>query len=107
MDGDGFVEWRLDGSQASPWSPSIHMPRWASRIDLEVTDVRAERVQSISEADAIAEGVETVDEFRQGWEAIYGKRGHPWAANPWVWVVAFNVVRIRSGTEPATIGARS
>lgn len=95
------------------WTPSIHMPRWASRITLEVTDVRVERLQSISESDAIAEGIEikfdgqgnpltfggTIDAlrphaareaYRALWESINGLGS--WDANPWVWVVEFRRV---------------
>lgn len=82
--------------------PSIHMPRWASRITLEITDVRVERLQDISEADAQAEGwtrrpeVSTDpqvhkeaarDWFMDLWESINGPGS--WDANPWVWVVEF------------------
>lgn len=82
--------------------PSIHMPRAASRITLEVTGVRAERLQDISETDALAEGARTwaseqgtpvrdLDEarlqFRALWTDING--GESWDANPWVWVVEF------------------
>ena len=83
------------------WKPSIHMPRWASRITLEVTGVRVERLQDISEADAIAEGAPWAAcgapqegshkaGFAQLWESINGPGS--WAANPWVWVVAFKRV---------------
>ena len=71
--------------------PSIHMPRWASRITLEVTSVRVERLQDISEADAAAEGVHTdpdcpaYDAYQALWEQINGKGS--WDANPWVWVI--------------------
>ena len=85
------------------WKPSIHMPRWASRITLRVTDVRVERVQEISEADAQAEGVSawhdtnngTVyrPEFRTLWDSINAARGFGWDANPWVWVVEFERVQ--------------
>jgi hypothetical protein len=82
---------------------SIHMPRWASRITLEVTGVRVERLQEISEADALAEGVEAPhvkegwcgqpylskasNAYRELWNAINGAGA--WGANPWVWVVEF------------------
>lgn len=80
--------------------PPIHMPRWASRITLEITDVRVERLQDISEADAKAEGVSMPDgtptppdfwsyqqEFRHLWEQINGPGS--WDANPWVWAISF------------------
>jgi hypothetical protein len=83
------------------WRPSIHMPRWASRITLEVTGVRVERLQDISEADAVAEGIEApppadpvdmpVWRYRQLWGAINGPKS--WQANPWVWVVEFKRVQ--------------
>lgn len=89
------------------WRPSIHMPRWASHIDLEVTGVRVERLQDISEADAMAEGVpeaipfETPGFYRQGfhdlWESINGAGS--WDANPWVWVVEFQRI-VKEGASP-------
>ena len=88
------------------WRPSIHMPRWASRILLEVVSVRVERLQDISEADAEAEGaplelgvLERVTlgakaRYRSGfcrlWSSINGRES--WDANPWVWVVEFRRV---------------
>ncbi|ECG8601167.1 hypothetical protein FNH69_22160 [Salmonella enterica subsp. salamae] len=84
------------------WTPSIHMPRWASRITLEITDVRVERLNAISEEDAQAEGVQpacyeiTPPEaayrvsFGEVWRGIYGEES--WAANPWVWVIKFKRV---------------
>ncbi|HBK0801889.1 TPA: hypothetical protein H7D26_004681 [Escherichia coli] len=89
------------------WTPSIHMPRWASRILLEITDVRVERLHDMSEADAKAEGAtpatykitppEAV--YRVGfgdiWRSIYGQDN--WLSNPWVWVIEFK--RIQGATS--------
>lgn len=83
------------------WRPSIHMPRWASRITLRITGIRVERVQDITEEDAKAEGVEPdkatdhpqgvyYTAFRDIWHKINGPES--WAANPWVWVVSFERV---------------
>lgn len=81
------------------WTPSIHMPRWASRLLLEITDVRVERLNNISECDAKAEGGPTectligdkyFPGFRSLWKSIYGEES--WAANPWVWVIKFKRV---------------
>ncbi|MEI6018464.1 hypothetical protein U5T60_22155 [Klebsiella quasipneumoniae subsp. quasipneumoniae] len=93
------------------WTPSLHMPRWASRILLEITDVRVERLNAISEEDARAEGIidggclncgepepcgcanpdpDATDAFAYLWQSIYGEES--WKANPWVWVIEFKRV---------------
>ncbi|MGE4748513.1 hypothetical protein AB8990_03295 [Yersinia enterocolitica] len=82
------------------WTPSIHMPRWASRINLLITGVRVERLNDISDADARAEGctygkgngeidlaVRPENHFPTLWASIYGAES--WQANPWVWVIEF------------------
>ena len=119
--GDGFTpHYRATDTLEMPdgaWRPSIHMPRWASRILLEVVSVRVERLQDISEEDARAEGVERVvagvgwrrycdpdseevgvppcgdarRSFRSLWKFINGDES--WNANPWVWVVEFKRVQ--------------
>jgi hypothetical protein len=79
------------------FKPSIFMPRWASRITLEITRIRAERVQDISEEDCIAEGIKdsglgVVDlllSYAVLWDSINAKRGYSWESNPWVWVIEF------------------
>lgn len=77
------------------WKPSIHMPRAASRIMLEIVSVRVERLNDISEADAAAEGApvhfkSSRDNFCALWQQINGPGS--WNANPWVWVVEFKIV---------------
>jgi hypothetical protein len=87
------------------WSPSIHMPRGLSRIDLEITGVRVERLQDISEQDAIAEGTAgghgaipgygynatPTEHYRWLWESLNGPGS--WDANPWVWVIEFRRIK--------------
>ncbi|WP_430689542.1 hypothetical protein [Klebsiella quasipneumoniae] len=98
-------------SDAGKLRPSIYMPRWASRILLEITDVRVERLNAISEEDARAEGIidggclncgepepcgcdnpepDATDAFAYLWQSIYGQEN--WLANPWVWVIEFKRV---------------
>jgi hypothetical protein len=117
------IEYEADKSRvnwdAKMWGPagktrvSIHMPRWASRLTLEVTEVRVQRLQDISENDAEAEGIErSIDDrwpwrnyeregapfvrasssFMSLWDSINGERpGCSWGYNPWVWAVSFKV----------------
>ncbi|EFD5358714.1 TPA: hypothetical protein ACGS5H_002525 [Escherichia coli] len=86
---------------AEKWTPSLHMPRWASRILLEITDVRVERLASISQEDAAKEGYPANPEpyggsmdkwlwFRQLWDSIYPEQS--FSHNPWVWVIEFKRV---------------
>lgn len=80
-----------------PWRPSIHMPRWATRLMLNITEVRIRRVQYISEAGAKAEGVIPGEDccndyrcaFLRKWDELYSKRGLGVEVNPWVFVVTF------------------
>lgn len=97
-----FADCEFDpGLKPGPWIPSIHMPRWASRINLEITNIRVERVQDISEDDAMAEGspwedcwVSYVQSFESIWDACYSARGLGWDDNPWVWVIDFKMVKV-------------
>lgn len=130
QEGDGF-KYAADAlyhpNNAGKWKwkndylPSIHMPRWASRITLEITSVRVERLQDITEDDAIAEGLKICPNmngmghtgyvfpdcdydkaglchsspwtaFYQGWEMINGPDS--WDANPWVWVLNINRLKV-------------
>lgn len=112
---DYRADWgRPDGEQH--WRPSILMPRWASRLTLEVEGVRVQRLQEISEEDAGAEGVEPIvtgigdyaggigvpvrstlrEAFSVLWDRINGERAS-WASNPWCWVLAFKRVEVNHG----------
>lgn len=87
-----IVPYRCDADDdKTRWTPSIFMPRWASRITLEITGVRVERLQDISEADALEEGVRSQIKYSAAfadlWESINGPTS--WDANPWVWVIEF------------------
>jgi hypothetical protein len=71
--------------------PSIFMPRWASRLTLEITDIRCERLRDIGEEDSIKEGERNRADFQLLWEEINGTCS--WAENPWVWVISFKVLK--------------
>jgi hypothetical protein len=110
------VCWR---TPKAPWRSPLHMPRAASRLTLEVTRVRVERVQEVSAYDVIAEGIDPADhlcgcdrcrmtsdicpasasslieEFAHAWDAINAKRA-PWASNPFVWCVSFKPVAVEA-----------
>lgn len=102
------AEWKPDTEAMEydgAWRPSIHMPRWASRILLEITDVRVERLQDISRADIRAEGLQCPPElasddvspnyrdwYPAAWRELWESTGGDWNANPWVWVVEFKRV---------------
>jgi len=113
----GFTYWvdphTGEHKERMPWRPSIHMPREAARLFLRVTDVRAERVQDISEEDAKAEGVTAINNsqcgyrgaFRELWNTLNAKRGFDWYTNSWVWVIRFErldtlALAVRAGAEP-------
>ncbi len=95
------------------WRPSIHMPRWASRLTLEVIDVRVQRVAEISEEDVLAEGFAGADLEQYGpywrpfqllWDSLNARRGYPWAVNPWVWAITF---RVTGGSPVQVHGLRA
>ena len=117
---DGFIArqfevgWSWLAFMFGRWRPSIFMPRWASRIMLEIVNVRVERVREITEEDAREEGIIIPDymagtvrlphggapvlrtsygsRFADLWDRINAKPGYGWDTNPWVWVIEFRVM---------------
>lgn len=113
IDENRFIYKANENQKAMRWKPSIHMPKKAAQIFLEITEIKVERLQDISEEDAKAEGV-SCGIFRNGpkvgethlelndhgsyyggfkhiWHYINGV--YSWNANPWVWVVKFKVIK--------------
>ncbi|QIO88864.1 hypothetical protein G9274_002549 [Stenotrophomonas rhizophila] len=89
----------FDRCDPGRWRPSIHMPRWACRLVLEITDVRVERLQAISTQDCLAEGTttrfkvaEAVDDLRIQFRDLWNDTGGDWDSNPWVWVIEFKQI---------------
>lgn len=125
--GSGSIRYEADGTivgaKALPWGrlrPGIHMPRWASRLTLTVTNVRLERLLKITETDAEAEGmpepylgdqdhpfegdstvVSRSMQFRNLWNIINGKKA-PWDSNPWVIAISFSVTKANIDSPKAT-----
>ena len=109
------VRTQIESYEIGRWTPSIHMPRWASRMTLELTEVRVELVRDINGEDAKAEGVAPAFEddfgvvhsqpryrwgFRKLWQSINGPES--WKADPWVWVLVFTVHKQNVDALPAT-----
>lgn len=119
-----LIAYRADGELTAPnreyqrWRPGIHLPRWASRITLDISEVRVQRVQDISAEDVIAEGIDVedvrcqcevcahtselcpatrtgiIEKFAVTWDAINAKRGGSWQRNPWVWAMSWPALKV-------------
>lgn len=104
---DHGVPWAYRATEpdfATAWRPSIFMPRAASRLTLELTSVRVERVQDISDIDLIREGIDPeyvgADQkqlrrsgYQYLWDSLNAKRGYSWESNPWVFVLSFKRIQ--------------
>lgn len=95
---DRWIDLNAYRGQKGSVVPAIHMPRWASRITLEVTGVRVERLNDITDADAEAEGwpgftddngMDSMAWYSDLWDSLNAARGYEWDVNPWVWVMEF------------------
>lgn len=108
--GRAFVHYLPDVAQlertGSKWHPSIHMPDWAARIRRRVVSVTMERLQAITEEDAVREGYAQLclgsergmtarEVFATAWETLYAPKGLGWTVNPWAWRIEFNVENVQ------------
>jgi len=104
------VEYCEETGEDRPWRSPIFMPKWASRIKLEITGIRVERIQDISERDCITEGITPIstpnitgdeptlrEKFADLWDSFWAKKGLGWNQNPWVWVIEFR--RMKNATN--------
>lgn len=79
------------------WKSPMFMPRWASRLTLEIKDIKVERVCNISAVDARKEGYSNINGFFESWDQLNAKRGFSAESNPYVWVIEFE--RLKEGQE--------
>lgn len=109
---EGTAWHKADGkdNEHGLWKSPMHMPRWASRILLEITDVKVEKLKDITATDILAEGIKKETQYNQHlmtttldkvemsvqflllWDSINAKRGYGWDSNPWVWVITFKCI---------------
>ena len=102
---DEDVEWFKDKAKCfkrydlNKWKSPLFMPKWVARLWLEIVDIRAERLQEITEDEIFAEGLCPTSEelayleWIDLWDSINTKRGYPWSANPWVWRISFKGIK--------------